>query len=147
MSERFESGGKIPVALTCDGADISPPLSWTGAPANARSFVIICSDPDAPAGTWYHWAIFDIPAQRHGLEEGHSPESVSPPQAVNDFGKPGYGGPCPPRGHGNHHYHFTLYALDVERLGIAATVRCREIEKAAKRHAIATTALIGVYGR
>jgi hypothetical protein len=146
-SEGFENGGKIPAPFTCDGAEVSPALAWSGEPVKTRSFALVCSDPDAPSGTWYHWAIFDIPAAIHALAEGHSPAIVSPPQAINDFGKRGYGGPCPPHGHGNHHYHFTLYALDVERLGIPGAPRCREVEKAAKRHAIASADLIGRYGR
>lgn len=145
-STAFGSDG-IPARFTCDGADVSPPLAWSGAPAGTRSFALVCSDPDAPSGTWYHWAVFDIPAGTVELAENHPAKSHVGRQAINDFGAQDYGGPCPPRGHGAHHYHFTLYALNIEHLGAAVGARCRDVEKAAKTHAIATAELIGLYGR
>jgi Raf kinase inhibitor-like YbhB/YbcL family protein len=146
-SSAFPRGGVIPTRFTCDGANISPPLAWSEAPANARSFAIICSDPDAPSGVWYHWAIYDIPADRGELPEHWPSDAAHPPQALNDFGKRGYGGPCPPHGHGRHHYHFTLFALAVERLGLRSTASCRDAEQAAQAHAIARAELVGVYSR
>lgn len=146
-STAFLHNGKIPARFTCDGADVSPQLAWSGAPAGTRSFAIVCADPDAPAGTWYHWAVFDIPAGTAELTEHVRAAGAAPRQAVNDFGKAGYGGPCPPPGHGTHHYHFTLYALNIEHLNLAAGARCRDVEKAAKAHAMATAKLIGVYAR
>jgi Raf kinase inhibitor-like YbhB/YbcL family protein len=146
-SSAFPKGGKIPTRFTCDGADASPPLAWSDAPKEARSFAIVCSDPDAPKGVWFHWAIFDIPRGSTELAEHCAADATSPPQARNDFGNRGYGGPCPPRGHGRHHYHFKLFALDVARLDVPATASCREVEEAAQSHVLATTELVGVYSR
>lgn len=146
-SSVFRADGWIPRHYTCDGADASPPLAWTDPPAGTRSFALVCADPDAPGGVWYHWAIYDLPADQRALAEQWPPSRRDPPQAVNDFRRLGYGGPCPPRGSHPHHYRFRLYALPVERLGLAASVRCREVEAAARAHAIATAELIGLYGR
>jgi len=146
-SAGFTHGSEIPAHFTCDGGNLSPPLAWSGAPPGTRSFAIICRDPDAPSGAWYHWAAFDIPRSADTLEEHVSPSSATIRQAINDFGKRGYGGPCPPHGHGPHHYHFALYALGVEHLEAPASARCRDVEKAAKAHALATAELIGLYAR
>src|SRR5215813_3422064 len=116
-SSAFDDGAAIPRRFTCEGGDVSPPLSWGDPPAETRSFVVHCDDPDAPAGTWHHWAAYDISAQRTALaEDAGRREAGDLAQAVNDFGRIGYGGPCPPRGHGPHHYHFRLLALSVDRL-------------------------------
>jgi len=146
-STAFGHDCDIPERFTCNGANISPQLAWSGAPAGTRSFAVVCSDPDAPSGIWYHWAAFDIPVGTRELAENHSPKGTRVRQAINDFGRPGYGGPCPPRGHGSHHYHFTLYALDIEHLGVAVGAQCRDVVKAAKPHAIATANLVGLYAR
>ncbi len=146
-SAGFTNGSEIPARFTCDGANLSPPLAWSGAPPGTRSFAILCRDPDAPSGTWYHWAAFDIPRGAEALEERLPPGSATIRQAINDFGKRGYGGPCPPHGHGSHHYHFALYALDVEHLDVPASARCRDVEKAAKAHALAAAELVGLYAR
>ena len=146
-SSAFAQGNHIPSSFTCDGADSSPPLAWSGAPSNTRSFALVCHDPDAPSGDWYHWAAFDIPARTSALAETIGPQKAPIREAINDFGKRGYGGPCPPQGHGRHRYHFKLYALDVEHLGLSGSVRCREIERAAEAHALATAELIGTYSR
>ena len=143
----FAAGGRIPARYTCKGDDLSPPLAWSGQPPATRSFALVCSDPDAPAGTWYHWAAFDIPRDLHALEEHCRPTRPALRQAINDFGKRGYGGPCPPPGHGPHHYLFTLYALDREQLDLPDGARCREVERAAKAHALDSARLIGVYER
>ena len=94
--------GEIPAQYTCDGADISPPLTWSGVPDDAKSLVLIVEDPDAPSGAFYHWAIFDIPAGSRGLDAGYSATRPATGfrEARNDFRKVGYGGPCPPKGHG-----------------------------------------------
>jgi Raf kinase inhibitor-like YbhB/YbcL family protein len=147
ISAGFANGGEIPARFTCDGDNLSPPLAWSGAPAGTRSLALVCSDPDAPAGTWYHWAAFDIPCTLDALEEHCRPASTTMRQAINDFGKRGYGGPCPPSGHGRHHYRFILYALDAEHLDVPASAHCRDVVKAAKAHALATAELIGVYVR
>ena len=146
-SSAFSPNGTIAARFTCDGADVSPPLAWSGAPPETRSFALVCSDPDAPAGTWYHWAAFDIPAGSQALAEHIRADSSGLRHAVNDFGKAAYGGPCPPRGHGTHHYIFTLYALSVEHLELGAGADCRAVEKAAKAHALATARLTGLYAR
>ncbi|MCS6879253.1 MAG: YbhB/YbcL family Raf kinase inhibitor-like protein [Geminicoccaceae bacterium] len=148
-SPAFAAGGRIPERYTCDGADLSPPLSWSGAPVSTRSFVLVCEDPDAPAGTWYHWAVFDIPADQTSLPEGLAKtEKVGRlRQAINDFRKPGYGGPCPPRGHGTHHYRFRLLALSVGSLPLGPRPGCREVLSAAEPHILAGTELVGTYSR
>ncbi|MCW3474582.1 YbhB/YbcL family Raf kinase inhibitor-like protein [Limobrevibacterium gyesilva] len=138
---------RIPTRFTCDGADVSPPLAWSDPPAATRSFALVCADPDAPGGVWYHWAIYDIPPTTLALHEHWPPAGASPPQATNDFRHPGYGGPCPPSGHRPHHYEFRLYALDVDRLGLKPHPHCRDVEAAARSHAIATAELIATYGR
>jgi Raf kinase inhibitor-like YbhB/YbcL family protein len=148
-SPAFVDGGTIPVRHSCEGADLSPPLAWLGAPAGTRSFAVLCDDPDAPAGTWHHWAIFAIPATTTALVEGvpAAAEVAGMRQAVNDFGRHGYGGPCPPKGHGAHHYHFRLLALDVPTLGLGDDADCREVASAARRHVLAETRLTGLFER
>lgn len=143
----FASGDWVPQRFTCDGADVSPPLAWSDPPAATRSFALVCADPDAPGGTWYHWAIYDIPPGVRALDEHWPPARAAPLQAINDFRRRGYGGPCPPRGAPAHHYQFRLYALNVEQLGVGPGAHCREVETTAQTHAIATAELIGVYQR
>lgn len=146
-SPAFAHGKAIPSRFTCDGDDFAPPFAWSGAPAETQSFALVCHDPDAPSGDWYHWAAFDIPADATSLSESLGPKKAPIHEASNDFGKRGYGGPCPPGGHGRHHYHFTLYALDVPHLALPGSVHCREVERAAKAHALSTAKLIGTYSR
>jgi Raf kinase inhibitor-like YbhB/YbcL family protein len=143
-SPAFADGETIPPRFTCDGANHSPPLAWSGAPAETRSFALLCRDPDAPAGTWYHWAAFDISPRTAGLDENCGSGLR---QAVNDFKRPGYGGPCPPHGHGRHRYQFLLYALDAEHLELRGAASCREAESAFERHAVAKAQLVGTYQR
>jgi hypothetical protein len=149
ISSAFADNQAIPVRHTCEGADVSPPLRWSGAPPATASFALVCSDPDAPAGTWYHWAIFDIPADWTGLDEAYPTDAEVGPtrQAVTDFKRPGYGGPCPPKGHGVHHYHFRLMALDAAALSVSPTAGCRNVESAAAGHLLAETVLTGTYSR
>ena len=148
-SSAFSDGATIPRRFTCDGEDQSPPLEWSGAPAETRSFVLLCDDPDAPAGTWHHWGAYDIAGDRTTLvrDAAANGETERFKQAVNDFRRLGYGGPCPPRGHGLHHYHFRLLALSVERLPVGDKPSCREVEQAARRHTIAEATLVGLYQR
>jgi hypothetical protein len=135
----FSDGGAIPRRFTCDSEDLSPPLHWSHAPVATRSFVLLCDDPDAPGGTWRHWAGYDLPHERTALPEGagqrHGGEDLK--QAVNDFGRAGYGGPCPLRRHGPHHYHFRLLALSTDRLAMRPNPSCREVEQEARKHLIA----------
>jgi len=143
ISSAFKNLGLIPPKYTCDGEDISPPLSWSGVPANARSYALICSDPDSSKGVWYHWAIYDIPFNIRELSENWPVNKNIPPQAINDFDKIGYKGPCPPDSRA-HHYHFKIYALSVDKLEIQAKPTCRQIE-AACREPLAVAELIGLY--
>ncbi|MBI3274830.1 MAG: YbhB/YbcL family Raf kinase inhibitor-like protein [Methylocystis sp.] len=149
-STAFADGATIPRRFTCDGEDLSPALQWSDAPAPTKSFVLLCDDPDAPAGTWRHWAAYDIPADVTSLAEdaGRSGGRVAFKQAINDFNRPGYGGPCPPRRHGIHHYHFRLLALSHSELALPGKdPSCQEVERQARQHMLAEAKLVGVYQR
>lgn len=148
-SSAFASRSAMPRRFTCDGEGLSPPLDWSGAPPATRSFVLLCDDPDAPAGTWHHWAVYDIAADETGLAEGAALVDGRSGfrQAVNDSGDIGYGAPCPPRGHGWHHYQFRLLALSVELLPVGPEQSCRVIQREARKHTIAEASLIGLYQR
>lgn len=142
-------GGDIPSQYTCDGADISPPLMWSGLPDGTKSLVLVVEDPDAPSGVFRHWAVFDIPAAARGLDGGYS---VNRPvagfrEARNDFGKTGYGGPCPPKGHGTHHYHFRLLAISRPNLDLKPAATALDVLKAAESYALQQTELVGTYRR
>ncbi len=140
----FANGGPIPAKFTCEGANVSPELRWSDAPANTRSYALIMDDPDAPAGTFTHWVLFDVPAERSSLAEGAGTVGVA---GKNDFGRAGYGGPCPPRGHGPHRYTFTLYALDIASLKLKAGAGRREMEAALRSHILAQAKYLGRYER
>lgn len=146
LSPAFEEGGTIPARYTCDGEDVSPELRWEGAPAETRSFALIMDDPDAPGGTFTHWVLFDIPANRTSLPEGVRPDEVGV-SGRNSFGRTGYGGPCPPPGHGPHRYFFTLYALDIETLGLSAGAPRAEVEASMQGHVIGQASYMGRYER
>jgi Raf kinase inhibitor-like YbhB/YbcL family protein len=148
-SSAFADGGVIPRRFTCDGEDVSPPLEWTDVPSGARSLVLLCDDPDAPAGTWHHWAIYDIPADRTGLADDadHDSSKAGFKQAINDFRRPGYNGPCPPRRRGAHHYHFRLLALSSASLTLREEPTCRDVEHEARKHVLSEATLVGVYER
>jgi Raf kinase inhibitor-like YbhB/YbcL family protein len=148
-STAFSDGSAIPRRFTCDGKDLSPPLEWSDVPAATHSFVLLCDDPDAPAGTWHHWAAYDMPSTLTALAEraASDAEKLGFKQAVNDFQRPGYGGPCPPHGHGTHHYHFRLLALSVDGLPVGPTPSCRAVEREARKHTITEATLVGVYQR
>jgi Raf kinase inhibitor-like YbhB/YbcL family protein len=142
-SDAFEEGQPIPRQYTCDGTDHSPALSWGEPPQGTRSFALVVDDPDAPNGTFRHWGVFDIPPNARSLAAGQKAGTA----VMNDMNQPGYAGPCPPPGHGVHHYHFKLFALNVERLGLGGSAKVADLENAAKQHAVATGALIGTYER
>jgi Raf kinase inhibitor-like YbhB/YbcL family protein len=146
MSNAFAEGATIPKIHTCDGADLSPALEWSGEPAKTGSFALIVDDPDAPVGTWNHWLLWDIPATAHTLAQGFKPGQAGV-SGVNDFGKPGYGGPCPPRGHGVHRYFFKLMAVDVPALGLNAGARRAELDRALKGHVLEEARYMGRYER
>ncbi len=146
FSPGFTEGGWIPPLHTCSGADISPSLEWNGEPGETRSFALVLEDPDAPGGTWTHWLLWDIPAKVHNLAQGFKPGTLGI-AGRNDFQKPGYGGPCPPKGHGPHRYFFKLYALDIPSLGLKESSTLRDLEHAAKDHVLAQTQYMGRFER
>jgi hypothetical protein len=150
-STAFVHNGKIPARYTGEGADVSPPLKWEGAPAGVKSWALICDDPDAPVGTWVHWVIYGLPAQTAGLPENVARKEVLPElggakQGLNSWGRACYGGPMPPPGHGVHHYHFRLYALDIEPALKPRATR-QQLDAAMKGHILAETELVGLYER
>jgi Raf kinase inhibitor-like YbhB/YbcL family protein len=142
-SDAFQQGQPIPTQYTCDGSNQTPALHWSDPPAGTKSFALVIDDPDAPSGTFRHWGVFDIPAQARSIGGGQRAGI----EVSNDFGKPGYGGPCPPKGHGPHNYHFKLFALDTDKLGLSESAKVADVENAARRHAIGEGELIGTYER
>ena len=148
-SPAFSNGEPIPEKYTADGENLSPPLEWSDPPAGTKSFALIVEDPDAPSGMFRHWGLYNIMGERtllpEGVGRGKKTERLG--KGVNDFGEPRYGGPAPPKGHGTHHYHFKLAALDVEELSHAPTMPAADIWKAAQKHMLGQTELVGTYGR
>ncbi len=143
----FTEGGMIPARYTCDDVNVSPPLDWEGAPANTKSFALIVDDPDAPAGIWVHWVLFNIPPHTQKLPENVPHDktlSDGAVQGINDFRKFGYGGPCPPGG--THRYYFKLYALDTI-LKLAPGSSKRDLVNAMSGHILAEAQLMGKYKR
>ena len=146
-SSAFEQGSSIPSAYTCEGQDISPPLSWSDAPSGTRSFVLIVDDPDAPDPkaprmTWVHWVVYNLPPDCSELSEA---AANMPPEALfgmNDWKHPAYGGPCPPIG--LHRYFCKLYALDTVLKGLDRPTKA-EVEKAMEGHILGQAELIGTY--
>lgn len=151
-SSAFDTHKPIPRKFTADGANISPTLRWSGAPAGTREFALIVDDPDAPQSEpWVHWVIYRLAVYITSLPEGVTPSErvADPPGALqgrNSWGRIGYGGPEPPRGHGVHHYHFTLYALDT-RLQLPPGARKEQLLAAMEGHILARGELIGTYER
>jgi len=149
-SPDFASNGTIPTQFTCQGANKPPKLSWSGAPTTTKSFVLICDDPDAPSATpWVHWVVYNIPATKTSLDQvsGRSEQFADGTrQGSNSFPKRGYDGPCPPVGHGVHHYHFKLYALDTV-LTLKSTVTKDTVVNAMQGHILAQTEVVGTYER
>ncbi len=157
-SPDIRDGGTIKTAQVfkgfgCAGGNISPTLSWSGAPAGTKSFALTVYDPDAPTGSgWWHWVVFDIPPTAHGLPKGAGdPKSGQMPkgslQGRTDFGTAGYGGPCPPQGDKPHHYHFTLFAVDVDHLDADAASSAALVGFNLHFHTLAKASFIGLYGR
>jgi hypothetical protein len=151
-STAFEAGKPIPKKYSGEGQDLSPPLAWSNLPQGTKEIALICDDPDAPTSEpWVHWVLYKLPAETAGLPEGLPPNrTLTAPagaaQGVNSFGKPGYGGPMPPKGHGMHHYRFRVYALDkpvtappgVDKKALLAEIR---------DHVLAQGELVGTYER
>jgi hypothetical protein len=147
-SDAFAEGQALPTQFTCDGEDRSPPLSWSEPPNGTKSFALIVDDPDAPSGTFRHWAAFNIPAATRGLPAGAGNDTAGDiAQAQNDFGRPGYGGACPPEGHGPHHYRFKLFALDADRLDLPPDAKIEQVEAAAAKRQLGLAKLTGTYER
>jgi Raf kinase inhibitor-like YbhB/YbcL family protein len=147
-SSAFRDGSWTPKQHTCEGADISPPLAWTQPPANTKTLALICDDPDAPRGVWVHWVLYNLPAKTTELPEQvpKDPQLASGAiQGLNDFGKIGYGGPCPPPG-APHHYIFTLYALD-SALTLPPRSTKAQLLEAMQGHILDQTKLVGLYQR
>ena len=144
----FQPGGDIPRKYTCEGPDVSPALSWTDPPSGTQSFALISDDPDAPVGTWVHWVAYDLPASARQLPEGvPKTDTISGGgvQGLNDFGKTGYGGPCPPPGK-PHRYYFKLYALD-SKLNLKPGAKKKTVEQAMQGHILAQSEVMGRFKR
>ncbi len=146
-STAFTQGDPIPTKYTCDGQDVSPPLQWKDPPEGTQSFALIYDDPDAPVGTWVHWVLYNLPGSTLSLPEAVPSDADLPDggrHGQNSWGRPGYGGPCPPGG--THRYFFKLYALDAE-LDLAAGASKEELLRAMEAHVLASTETMGVYSR
>jgi Raf kinase inhibitor-like YbhB/YbcL family protein len=140
-SSAFQDGGNIPSKFTCDGGDASPPLQIADVPSGAKSVVLVVDDPDAPSGLFTHWMVWNISPQTNAIAEGTTPKGV---HGTNDFGKSGYGGPCPPSG--THRYYFKIFALDRE-LDLPSGAKRRQLDAAMKGHVVAQGELMGRYSR
>ena len=142
VSPAFKHNEFIPEKYTCDGKDINPPLLIENIPSGTKSMALIVDDPDAPAGTWVHWVVWNISPDTKEMKESSVPEGAQ--QGVNDFRKKEYGGPCPPSG--THRYFFKLYALDT-MLNLGSKAKKSDVEQAMKGHILEKTELIGRYRR
>ncbi len=146
-STAFDEGGSIPRKYTCDGSDISPPLSWTQPPEGTKSLVLICDDPDAPMGTWVHWVLYGLSPDTLELPEDIPDKKEvlgGARQGTTDFRRIGYGGPCPPGG--THRYYFKLYAIDSE-LDLSSGATKKEVLESIEGHVLAEGQLMGRYSR
>ncbi len=141
-TDAFDEGGTIPVKYTCDGTNVSPPLKWSGAPGNVQAFALIVTDPDAQ--NFVHWAVANLPAVTHELQEGASGAEIGGVEATNGFGKPGWGGPCPPSG--SHQYVFTVYALSAE-LDVGESPDAGAVQDALEGNVIARAQVAATYAR
>lgn len=149
-SSDFKEGETMPKMFSCDGDDLSPELKWTDPPEGTKSFALIVEDPDAPVGTFTHWIVYDMPATFKELYRGIGNDidlKDGIKEGVSDFGFRGYGGPCPPKGHGTHRYNFILRALDVATLGLPDSAKKNAVKEAMKGHVLGETRITGVYGR
>ena len=147
-SPAFKPGQTIPKQYTADGADMSPPLSWTTAPAGTQSFALICEDPDAPMGTWIHWLIYDIPASQTHLAQAVPTQpqlADGTKQGISSFHRIGYGGPSPPPG-SPHRYFFKLYALS-SMSGFEPGIDLKKFRQLVETHKLGEAQIMGTYGR
>lgn len=147
-AEGFKDGTTIPDVYTCKGKDISPTLSWKGIPAQTKSIALIMDDPDGSGGTFVHWVLYNVPAGTQKLSEGMPHDKVLSDgsiQGITDFGRTGYGGPCPPPGK-PHRYIFKIYALD-SNIILAEGASKKQLENAMKGHILAKGEIVGVYRR
>ncbi len=147
FSDAFKDGEFIPLKYTCDGVNISPPLKWEHPPKDTKSFALICDDPDAPAGDWVHWVVYNIPSAARELTENASGQKHLPHNSIeglNDYRKTNYSGPCPPSG--THRYFFKLYALDI-LLNLKQGADKKELLDIMEGHILALTELVGKYQR
>lgn len=148
VSDSFEHGRPIPLRHTGDGVNTSPPLAWSGVPAEARSLALICDDPDAPKKTWVHWVVYALPPTALMLPEGLPTTPTLPDggkQGTTDFGTVGYGGPAPPKGK-PHRYFFKLFALDAE-VNLPPGLTKADLLAAMNGHILAAAELVGTYQR
>ena len=130
----------------CNGGNVSPQLAWQNAPLNTKSFALICHDPDAPrVNGWYHWLVVNIPSDVYSINQGGKIKGSL--ETVTDFNTTGYGGACPPIGHGVHRYNFTVYALDVEKLDIDKNLKPKDVEAEILKHTIAKSTITALYER
>lgn len=145
----FRPEGRIPNRFTRDGGNVSPEIEWQNAPPQTRSYALVVEDPDAPRGTFRHWAAYDIPADTHRLDEGIGSRQNAPTlhMAMNDFGNTQYDGPQPPPGHGTHHYHFRLFALDVPKLDVPHNCAAADVLRAAQSHVLDEGDVVGTFER
>jgi Raf kinase inhibitor-like YbhB/YbcL family protein len=148
ISPAFMPGAAIPTEYTCDGADVSPPLAWSGTPGGTRSFVLVVEDPDAPGGVFRHWAAFDIAPGATGLAAGYGAGRTADRfrEARNDFGQTGYRGPCPPPG-AAHHYDFRLLAIGRPSLDLTPAATAFAVSQMAEPYVIGEAELVGTYRR
>jgi len=142
----FPQGAAIPSLYTGEGADLSPAIEWSGEPAGTRAFALVVDDPDAPGGTWNHWLLYDIPASLHNLPQGWK-QGAPGLTGKNDFGRKGYGGPMPPKGHGPHRYFFRLLAVDLPSLGLSEGASRAQLDKALAGHVLEEASYMGRYER
>jgi hypothetical protein len=149
-SPAFRNNGRIPPKYTCDGANVSPALSWPAPPKGTVELALTCDDPDAPGGNFVHWVLYGLPPSRQSLPEGIPASEMLPKlggarHGRTDFGRIGYGGPCPPKGP-SHHYHFRLYALGAST-NLAPGAAEAELARAMRGHILSQAELVGLYSR
>lgn len=147
LTSAFTNGGPISRRYTCEGQNQSPPLSWTAPPHETKSLFVLCDDPDAPQGIWYHWAIYDLPPTARALAAQYPRQTRDAQQGLNSFGRLGYDGPCPPRGDVPHHYRFMVHALSIAHLPVPENTSCAQIAAAARPYILASATLIGTFQR